>query len=379
MPGLGLDVHDHRGDGGRLFPQPPVHLLHRADIEIGGEDGGAAFGGDARVVARVAADVEDFGGPGLLDEFADQRFFRSLGRVVVGADLGVVAPDGIRRDRFGQRGDLLVQPPQRHFLGDGIPRRRARAGDDRRPRRGGLAGLDLLLEGERQADVEDQSRAPALEPRKCLAHLQRGTAVEVGKEIRAQVPARVLRQQQREQEHAVELAQREPQIEPRGLFDGGQIDEDGPPAHELDVVGRGILEGKSELEQFALEPERQPAGIGQHRGGPLVGIGDRRDPVMLEERLEARMERGKLPPQGLVRHEAGADHEAFLRPARQMALGLQPPQQFGGSPVQGAEYAPFELENKAAGIAERTGNARHALIPAWRVLRAFSPRRAFCR
>jgi len=166
------EVHDHRGNGGGFGPEPAVHLFDRADVEIGGEDGRAAVGGDPRVIARVASDVEDRRGLGLHQEFADEGFLGGFGGLVVGAGMDIVAPDGCGGNGGGQGGDLLVEPPVGHLLGDGVSRRRFR--------RGRLAGLDLFLQGERQADVEDPRRAPALVPGERLPDLQRRTAVEVG-------------------------------------------------------------------------------------------------------------------------------------------------------------------------------------------------------
>ena len=177
------DVHDHRRDGGGLLSEPLVHLLHCANVKIGGEDGGTSGSGDARVVAGVTANVEHVGGLSFFKKFCDKGLLRGLGLIVVGANLGIVAPDGCGRDGLGQAGNLLSEPPQGHALHDGIANGQVTGGYGGGLGGGCLAGLDSPFQRERQTNIEHQPRAPTLMERKRLADLQGGTTVKVGGKV----------------------------------------------------------------------------------------------------------------------------------------------------------------------------------------------------
>ena len=116
-------------------------------------------------------------------------------------------------------------------------------------------------------------------------------------------------------EHALELSQRVPDVQPHSAFERRQIDEAGRAVDKLHVVGRRIFKRTARLEQRDLQIQRVDARVGDHRERPLVRIGDVCDPIVLEERSMRAMRVLELGDQLAILyqsrvHDCPASHEA---------------------------------------------------------------------
>jgi hypothetical protein len=349
-PGLGLsDVEHHGRDGCGLGAQTAVEDLDGVVIAVGGDHFRARGCGDATVVARVASEVENSARLARLEEASNQALLGVLGGVAVGAGLLVARPGPGRPIRAGQLGQARAQPRELHEL-------RPRVGIG--PLEQGAihlrSSLRRAVEEERQGHVEQHARTPALQGPEDPRHVFDRTAREARQEVGARVPAVMDAEQEREEEHLVELAEREPEIEARRLLEGAEIDEDRAAPHELDVEGGRVLERAARGQRAFLEVEGGDAGVRDHGDRPLVGEGQVTDRRVLEEALE----RWVLGRQGgrecRVRHEPGACDFSGFEPARQDAGLLELVQALGGGGINGAEDPCVPAKHIPGGVAKRS-------------------------
>ena len=242
-----------------------------------------------------------------------------------------------------------------------------------------VALLVAPLEPGMEDDVRERPAPQPVAEREDVAELLRSDPVDRAAQPRLERHALPRLEQERVEEEHAELPVAGPGLALSKLLEAADVDEHRLRALELDVVWARVLQNQPLLDRASQQLELQQRGVAQHREGPLVGIRDERDAVVLEHRSDATVERFRHVGLDL----AGADD-----------LGVQFLQEPGGrerAPVgeapltEQAEDPAVRGEDPAVRITkrawfesgDRAGNAGHAPI-AERTGRAAArpPRRA---
>ena len=186
---------------------------------------------------------------------------------------------------------------------------------------GGGPGVDAAatrrgLEPGRKDDVEERQRPELVAQAQERHELGRREALDPPAIRRVVRHAEPRREQQRAQELVAELAVAVPVGAGDVAFDRQHVDEDRLGAAELDVVGGGVGEAEAVLQQREVQVQLQQGGRPQRRERPLVGIGDERDALVLqEERGALDPERGRVVSGRSSCRSAGRGSPAVRRPA----------------------------------------------------------------
>ena len=188
-------------------------------------------------------------------------------------------------------------PPQaREHAAQGRLGQRAAGGDagrgSTRPRRAAAskrAGRTTL-----RSDLQRELVAQAQE-RGELARRDPLEPAAIDRVVRHTEPGR---EQQRAQELVAELAVAVPVGAFRRSGRPTAVDEDRLGTAELDVVGGGVGEGEAVLQELQVQVQMQEGGGAERGEGPLVGIGDERDPRVLQQERGALRFRGRTGSSG---------------------------------------------------------------------------------
>ena len=205
---------------------------------------------------------------------------------------------------------------------------------------GGGAAVGLPAQQQGQCHIQQHPRPQELKPPQAAGHLLDVPAVEVGQKIGTQVPAVMPAQQEREGEHALELAQGVPDVQTRRFFDRREVDKRRPAPHELNVVGAGVLEGTTGLQQPGLQVQRVNGCVGQHREGPLIRPGQRGDHFVFQEMLVPLVLLLQFQALAGVVHEPGLHEHALGHQFAEQPLLVQPAQKGVAGAINRANKRP---------------------------------------
>ena len=235
--------------------------------------------GDPAEAPRVRADVPDDVAAGRVEEPPDEIVLDDRRVVTVRGVLRVVGP--LRS--FGRPVELADRPleavDERPLL------QRADGGSFRgRGRLVAPVGEPGLGPGV-GVDVRPEAEVPACpageQPR---GEVERDPVDEVA-EHQPQPDVAVRHERERGEEVLAELAIGDPGRPLVGPLEREGVDEDGPAAPELDVVGGRVAEREALLERERLGVEGQEGGIPEHAERPLVRIRDEIDPLRPDDRM----------------------------------------------------------------------------------------------
>ena len=196
--------------------------------------------------------------------------------VVVAVRRGVVCPGGLRAagrhppDDFLQAGDV---PGDQPLVEAGFGQRAPDV-----PRTARIAPLQRVL----RDDVHEDAGPRQIARREQRPQRMRGNPIDIAAQPRSEIDALVGLHHQGIEEQLAELPVADPRLPPAQQLEGRDVDEDRLRAAPLDVVGGGVLQDHAGAERRLEEIEVQQRGVLQHAEGPFVGIGDERDPGMLE-------------------------------------------------------------------------------------------------
>ena len=174
-------------------------------------------------------------------------------------------------------------------------------------------------------------------------------AVEVDAEELAQPDVPQRHQGEGGQEMLAVLAIGGPGLAFDGLAQGQGVDEDGPAAPELDVVGAGVDQRQAPPQGALFDLQGGQRGVLELAEAPLVGIGDERDLLGADQLVDilAALEDGRRL---FVRHEKARGGELLIEPRGHEPVIMGPARGKDG-PMEDAAAA----EDETRGIAERGG------------------------
>src|SRR5919108_1351195 len=272
------EVHRQRED--LRLALVPERLVEPVDDERIGVDrdhllGG--LGGDPRVAALVAAEVPDEPGPLGRHRCGDERGLPLRVLVAVGRRRPVARPRRAGRpplqardeplEALDVRDDQLLPEPRLLQLALDVD----------------VAILVAALEARMEEDVRERAATEAVAQREQVPALLRRDPVDPSAEPRLEghvLPG--LEEERVEEEHA-ELPVAGPGLALTEPLERADVDEDRLRAAELDVVGRGVLEDQAGADRAPHEVELEQRRVAEHPEGPLVGVGDDGDDVVLED------------------------------------------------------------------------------------------------